>query len=168
MNARSTRPRGFTLIELMVVGAIMGILASIAVPEFRQVTLRARAAERRTIMTAIQRCVSDVTLNRPNLSGTLFGDWNPNAPVDTTKHRFDSAQAGWDQLALQIEGRTYYSYTFLMNASGLTPTLDITAVGDLDGDGAQSTKTVSYVGVANAFVQKIETPEAGQEDLDTF
>jgi hypothetical protein len=153
MKTRSSS-RGFTLIELM---------------EFRAITLRARAAERRTIMTAILRSVSDVTLNKPNLPGAkLFGDWNPNVPVDTTKHAFNSAQAGWDQLAIQIEGKTYYSYKFLMDATPATPTLDITAVGDLDGDGLLSTKVISYIGLANAFVEKVETPDAGLEDLDTF
>ena len=60
MNAvQRPRQQGFTLIELMIVIAIVGILAAIALPAYQDYTIRARMAEPLAIAAEAKTTISE-------------------------------------------------------------------------------------------------------------
>lgn len=55
----SSRQQGFTLIELMIVVAIVGILAAIAIPAYQDYTIRAKVTEGLSLAAAAKLAVSE-------------------------------------------------------------------------------------------------------------
>jgi type IV pilus assembly protein PilA len=56
--------QGFTLIELMIVIAIIGILAAVALPAYQDYTIRAKVSEGLTLASAAKTAVSEHAMTR--------------------------------------------------------------------------------------------------------
>ncbi len=76
-----TLQKGFTLIELMIVVAIIGILAAIAIPAYQDYTIRSQVSEGLTLASDIKAGVAEFTAQT--------GDW----PVDLNQAGLGSAAA---------------------------------------------------------------------------
>jgi type IV pilus assembly protein PilA len=59
MNRIKSRERGFTLIELMIVVAIVGILAAIAIPAYQDYVARSQVSEGTMIASSLKIALTD-------------------------------------------------------------------------------------------------------------
>jgi prepilin-type N-terminal cleavage/methylation domain-containing protein len=145
MNALRRNPRGFTLIELMIVVAIIGILASVAIPKLQRSSLRARKTERDLIMSGVAKGMQDYVLRKDaDPVAVVTGAWNPALPVGADRRSFVFGQPGWTDIDLQVQGLLYHSYQFTFDPTSTPAQLVVAAQGDLDANGEICDRVVTY------------------------
>lgn len=168
--------RGFTILELMVVVAVIGIIASIAIPNFLKFTARARRSEMfetvgkikvhfkqvhentGTFVTSTTAALDTLSVPNPGLAIPVgqAATWNLGAP-------------GWTEFPFPPDGAVRLRYWYKITNGGHD--VIITACGSFPGLGADvltcppgATGNYSY----NEVFHASGTSETPVEDPDFF
>jgi prepilin-type N-terminal cleavage/methylation domain-containing protein len=143
---------GFTLVEVLIVVALIGVLASVAVPGFISYQARARRAEAYLNLQAVARSqLSNYAVKGVFVgTGLSFPDPTPYGGLGAGKMSWDAASStAFSELGWAPEGKVYYSYetnTPSVAGSGCTcnECFTATAFGDVDANGVVSALMYSH------------------------
>ena len=128
--------KGFTLIELMIVVAIIGILAAVAIPAYQDYTIRARVTEGLNLASSAKLAVSETAITNNALPATQVA----------TGYTTPVATPNVSDISIADDGTALITITYTAAAGGgtiiMTPVL--TANDDVTWDCTGGTLLPKY------------------------
>ena len=115
---RNNNQKGFTLIELMIVVAIIGILAAIAIPNFMSYQCKAKQSEAKSNLGAIATC------------------------QEAYLAEFDSYGSTMSKIGFTTKGTARYTYTAVPTGTGASATYTATATESVADSFGNSTADI--------------------------
>ncbi len=162
-----SKQQGFTLIELMIVVAIIGILAAVAIPAFMDYMKKSKKTEASLQLNKISKNSKTyyitnstfVTTNgaiQPGAAGAACSGPNKKFAVNAAGW-LDNA--GWQALDFQIDEPNLFSYTY----TGGSTVATAMAIGDLDCDTTKITYTLALTAPGGNVSGIITEPAASAD-----
>ena len=155
VNAPACRVHGFTLIELMITVAIIGILAAIAYPSYQDSILKGRRAEGRTALLNL--------LQQEERYYTQTGSYLSFGPAATGNNGTNAAGATTVTIPFRTTSGDSTSYAYTLSADVCSNTLGLDecvllSAAPQRADTAAGTLTVTSSGTKDCNGSKRLTP----------
>jgi type IV pilus assembly protein PilA len=168
--------KGFTLIELMIVVAIIGVLAAVAIPAFMKYIRKSKTTEAVENVKKIYEGARSYYMEESNARGSIvpiakqFPDDGDTPLTPSTAccggagDKCDPAGAvtqwdtsGWSALKFSMDDPHYFQYVYEATGTDTTAEFSARALGDLDCDSVLST----FEMVGKATADRSVTGQAG-------
>ncbi|MGI9281383.1 MAG: type IV pilin protein [Endozoicomonas sp.] len=137
MKDVKTKEVGFTLIEMMIVIAIIGILAAVAIPSYNQYVQDNATTDARASLVGLANAMERHRAQNGSYLSAAVGGIDNGAPDVYHRQSPESGQANFNLTIAVPNGAAYTLTATATGASGITAgdTITLTSLGQRGGSG---------------------------------